>query len=157
MGERVRFTATIEPTENGAFVEVPPDAVAALGATGRTSVTGSIDGEPITSQVMPYTFEGLGRRVVLGVTRAQRAAIGKDVGDAVALELERDDRSRSANTAVPRELSDALAADAEARVAFERLAPSRRREHATFVAEAKRDETRRRRAGRVVQQLRGGA
>ncbi len=153
----VRFRAVIKPTDQGAYVDVPPEAVEALGARGRTSVTGSIDGHPVVGQVMPYTFEGEGRKVVLGVTKATRAAIGRAIGDEVGVELERDDRSRSANVTVPPELADALASDDEAAAAFDRLAPSHRREHAQFVAEAKREETRRRRAEQTVARLRGGS
>ena len=152
-----RFRAALKPTEQGAYVEVPADAVAVLGARGRTSVTGSIDGHPIVSQVMPYTFEGEGRKVVMAVTKAVRAAIGRTIGDEVEVELERDDRSRSADVAVPSELADALAADDEAAAAFDRLAPSHRREHAQSVAEAKREETRRRRAEQTVTRLRDGS
>jgi hypothetical protein len=152
-----RFRAVLKPTDQGAYVDIPAEAVAALGARGRTSVTGSIDGNPIIGQVMPYTFEGEGRKVVLGVTKATRAAIGRTIGDEVDVELERDDRSRSADVKVPPELADALASDDEAAAAFDRLAPSHRREHAQYVAEAKREETRRRRAEKTVARLRGGS
>ena len=151
----VRFRAVLRPTDEGAYVDIPADAVEALGARGRTSVTGSIDGHPIISQVMPYTFDGEGRKIVMGVTKAVRAAIGRQIGDEVDVELERDDRSRSADVTIPPELADALASDDEAAAAFDRLAPYHRREHAQYVAEAKREETRRRRAEQTVARLRG--
>ncbi len=59
------------------------------------------------------------------------------------------------DVAIPSELADALAASPDAKAAFERLPPSHRREHAEFVAQAKREETRRRRAGQTVERLRG--
>lgn len=152
---RVRFTAILRPVEGGTYVDIPSDAVEALGATGRTSVVGTIDGQPFTFQIMPYTFEGEGRKVVMGVTKAVRAAIGKDVGDAVTFELERDAEPRSANIEVPSELTFALDGDADARAAWERLAPSHRREYAMHVADAKRPETRVRRAAAAVERLRG--
>jgi hypothetical protein len=153
-----RFRAVIEPAgSGGSFVVVPPDAVAALRATGRTSIVGTVDGHPIVGQVMPYTVSGRGREIMLGMTKAIRAAIGKTIGDEVEVVVERDDRSRSANVALPPELESALAADASARQAFDRLAPSRRREHAQHVAEAKQEATRQRRAQRVVDELRDGA
>ena len=150
---RIRFSAVLQPTDQGSYVDIPPEAVTALRATGRTSVVGTIDGHEIVSQVMPYTFDGGGKRIVMGVTKAVRAAIGKGIGDAVDVELERDDRSRSANVTVPAELADALAADDAAAAAFDRLAPSHRREYADQVAEAKREETRRRRAAQTVERL----
>jgi Bacteriocin-protection, YdeI or OmpD-Associated/Domain of unknown function (DUF1905) len=150
-----RFRAVIRPTGGGgSYVAVPDDAREALGATGRTSITGTVDGFAIVGQVMPYTYPDVGKVVVLGLTKATRAAIGKDFGNEVEVELVRDDRSRSANVEVPSELKAALDADPAARAAFERLAPSQRRDHARHVAEAKGAETRERRARRVVEDLR---
>jgi bacteriocin resistance YdeI/OmpD-like protein/uncharacterized protein DUF1905 len=152
----VRFTAVLQPADVGTFVVIPPEVVTALRATGRTSVTGSIDGQPFANQVMPYTFEGVGRQVVMVVNKAVRTALGKNAGDTVEFVLSRDERSRSATVDIPTELAEALAADAELRSRFDGLAPSHRREHAEFVAEAKRPETRRRRAEQTVERLRRG-
>jgi hypothetical protein len=156
MSGSVRFTTKLVPAEVGTYVVIPPEAIAALGATGRTSVTGTIDGQPFSNQVMPYTFEGVGRQVVMVVNRNVRMSIGKDAGDTVEFSLARDDRSRSPDSPVPSELVDALDAAPDAKAAFERLAPSHRREHAEFVAAAKREETRRRRAAQTVERLQAG-
>jgi Bacteriocin-protection, YdeI or OmpD-Associated/Domain of unknown function (DUF1905) len=154
MGERIRFTTVIRPTEGGTYVDVPPEVAAALGANGRTSVVGTVDGQLFRNQMMPYTFEGEGRKVVMPLNRAVRTALGKVVGETVEFELERDERSRSADVPVPPELTEALATDDAARAAFDALAPSRRREHSDHVASAKTEETRRRRAARIVDVLR---
>jgi Bacteriocin-protection, YdeI or OmpD-Associated/Domain of unknown function (DUF1905) len=157
MTEPVRFTARLEPADVGTFVVVPPNVATALGATGRTSVTGTIDGQAFSNQVMPYTFEGVGRRVVMVVNKSVRTAIGKEAGESVELVLARDGRSRSANVAVPAELEEALRADPDAAAAFKALAPSHRREHSEYVADAKREETRRRRAAQTIERIRGKA
>ena len=128
--------------------------VEALRATGRTSVTGTIDGHEFRNQFMPYTFEGVGRQVVMAVNKATRRAIGKNAGDTVEFDLERDERSRSADVPIPPELAAALASDPAASAAFDALAPSRRREHADHVGAAKRAETRLRRAAEVMAALR---
>ena len=133
---------------------IPADVVEALRATGRTSVVGTIDGHPLRHQFMPYTFEGVGRQVVMAVNKATREAIGKAGGDTVDFDLERDERSRSADIEVPPELTEALTGDPAAKAAFDALAPSHRREHAEHVAAAKRAETRPRRAAKVVAGLR---
>ena len=151
----VRFTAVLRPIEGGTFVDIPPDVVEALKATGRTSVVGTIDGQPFKNQVMPYFFEGQGRKVLMVVNKATRTGLGKEAGDTVEFELERDERSRSADVTVPPELVEALDADPAAKAAFETLAPSRRREYAEFVAEAKRPDTRLRRAAQTAAELRG--
>ena len=151
----VRFRAVLRPIEGGTFVDIPAEAVEALKATGRTSVVGTIDGRPFKNQFMPYTFEGEGRKVVMAVSKATRTPLGKEAGDTVEFELERDERSRSADVVVPDELLEALAADPTAKAAFDALAPSHRREYAESVAEAKRPETRVRRAAQTVDRLRG--
>lgn len=151
-----RFRARIAAAgRGGSYVAVPDDARDALRAMGRTSITGTVDGFDITGQVMPYSFPGTGKQVILGLTKATRAAIGKEIGDEVEVALVRDDRSRSADIEIPGELQDALARDETAAAAFDGLAPSHRREHARHVAEAKRPETRMRRAAAVIDALRG--
>lgn len=152
---RIRFTAALRPIEGGTYVDIPPEAVEALRATGRTSVVGTIDGRPFKNQFMPYVFEDEGRKVVMVVNKATRTSLGKDAGDTVEFDLERDERSRSADVAIPTELAEALDTDAAAKAAFEALAPSHRREFAEFVAEAKRSDTRLRRAAQTVAELRG--
>jgi uncharacterized protein YdeI (YjbR/CyaY-like superfamily) len=57
---------------------------------------------------------------------------------------------------LPAELRQALAADPAGRAAYERLPPSHRREYARWVAEAKKELTRRRRAARALEMLRAG-
>jgi hypothetical protein len=150
-----RFTARLEPIESGTFVVIPAEVVEALKATGRTSVIGTIDGRPLRHQFMPYTFEGVGRQVVMAVNKATREAIGKNAGDTVECDLERDERSRSADVEIPTELAAALAANPAARAAFDALAPSHRREYAEHVAQAKRPETRERRVADTIDRLRG--
>ena len=149
-----RFTARLEPIESGTFVVIPTEVIEALRATGRTSVVGTIDGHQIRHQFMPYTFPGVGRQVVMAVNKATREVIGKEAGDTVEFDLERDERSRSVDVEIPAELAAALAGDPAAKAAFAALAPSHRRELAEHVAEAKRPETRERRAAQAIERLR---
>jgi len=58
---------------------------------------------------------------------------------------------------MPAELQAALDVDSAATAAYERLAPSHRREYAQHVAEARQPATRQRRAERVVDELLGRA
>ena len=81
-------------------------------------------------------------------------AAGMKKGDKVRVSLERDTEPRT--VAVPAELQAALAADPQARAALERLSYSHRREYAGWVAEAKKEETRARRAAKAMELLRAG-
>jgi hypothetical protein len=153
MSGTIRFSARLEPAELGTYVVIPPDVVAALQVSGRTSVTGTIDGRPFSNQFMPYMYEGIGRQVVMVVNKSVRMSLGKNAGDSVEFVLGRDARSRSASVPVPVELEQALRADPAARAAFDALAPSHRREHAEYVAGAKREQTRQRRAAQTIDRL----
>lgn len=62
---------------------------------------------------------------------------------------------REDTSLVPAELAEALKKDRRARLNFEKLAPSYRRQFIYWVAGAKRDETRRKRVAQVVKLLRG--
>ncbi|WP_166353687.1 YdeI/OmpD-associated family protein [Phytoactinopolyspora limicola] len=91
----------------------------------------------------------------IGLRKDQRVEFGVDVGDAVRIRIARDDEPRLVE--VPAELEAALAADPEAKSAFDALSYSHRKEYAGWVAEAKRQETRDDRAARTVQKLRASA
>lgn len=59
-------------------------------------------------------------------------------------------KSAAPSPEVPAELAEALEASPQAKALFERMPPSHRREHAAHVAEAKKPETRRRRAEAAI-------
>lgn len=155
MGQKVRFEVELQPEGSSAYAVVPDEIGQRLGVRGRTSVTGTLNGHPFRNQVMPYTFEGGEKRLLVPVNNAVRkAAGGLKPGDRVVFELERDDGSRSAVVELPDELAAAFASEPDLRAAWETLAPSHRREHAEFLAEAKRPETRARRVAQTLQRLR---
>jgi hypothetical protein len=93
----VRSTAALVlvPEGTGTFVFIPEEVVAAVGARGRTSVAGTIDGRAFKNQFMPYMFEEQRRRYAMAVNKAVRAEIGgKGPGDTVEFVLQRDARPR---------------------------------------------------------------
>jgi uncharacterized protein YdeI (YjbR/CyaY-like superfamily) len=90
----------------------------------------------------------MGGEFLVGLSRAVRQAAGVEAGNSVAVELELDATPREVE--VPPALAKALAAEPEARAAFDRLSYTRRKEHARSVAEAKREETRQRRVEKVL-------
>ncbi len=57
---------------------------------------------------------------------------------------------------VPPALADALAGDAQASAALERLAYTQRKEFARWIEEAKREDTRVRRVAKALEMLRAG-
>jgi hypothetical protein len=143
-----RFETVLEAEGSGVFFEVPLDVPATFGKA-RAPVRGTINGQPFRSTVAVY-----GGRSYLPVNRALREAAGVAAGDTVVIELEADDRPRTVDP--PADLAGALAADPEAKAAFDGLSFTHRREYAEWVAGAKREPTRRRRVEQAVQMLRDG-
>jgi hypothetical protein len=139
-----RFTATMEER----WIVVPVDAKALWGEA-RPPVAGTLNGHPFRGRLAVY-----GGETVLGFTKAFRAEAGVALGDVVEVELDRDEAPREVE--VPPELQAALAGDAEARAAFDKLSFTHRREYAQWVAEAKRAETRSRRAAQALEMLHAG-
>jgi hypothetical protein len=148
-GMSQRFTGRIEAGRGGgAFVVIPEEVLGALGGGSRFRVTGTLGGVSFESSTMSM---GSGR-VCLGVHKATRQAAGADIGDRVKVEIERDDRPREVS--VPDDLAAALARDASAQAAFDKLSFTHRREYVEWVNGAKREETRSRRIAQTLDRLR---
>ncbi|HEY6886471.1 MAG TPA: YdeI/OmpD-associated family protein [Solirubrobacter sp.] len=139
-----RFTAMLGERH----VVVPLDAKALWGEA-RPPVAGTVNGVPFRSRLMVY-----GGQTVLGLTNAFRAEAGIAQGDEVEVVIDRDDAPREVE--IPPALQAVLDGDAAARAAFDALSFTHRREYARWIAEAKREETRDRRAAKAIELLRGG-
>jgi hypothetical protein len=113
---------------------------------------------PVVATVEGYTWRTTVARMrgefLLGLSREVREGAGVEAGDTVDLELELDTKPREVD--VPEALATALAGDANARAAYEKLSYTHRKEYARWIAEAKRDETRERRIAKAIEQLRAG-
>ena len=143
------FDAVIEAGGGGgAFVLVPFDVKEAFGS-GRPKVCALIDGHEYRGSIAD-----MGQGHCLGIRKDVRAAIGKDVGDSVRIEVVLDTAPRVVE--VPDELGQALAGAPEARARYDALSYTHRKEYATWVAEAKKQETRDRRATKAVEMLMAG-
>jgi hypothetical protein len=143
------FKAEVRPSGRGGghLVEVPADVVAELGGSGRIPVTATFDGIPYRGSVVSMGGEGR----VLGVRKAILDEAGKGPGDVLLVVVRNDDEPRSVE--IPDELAEALKGNRAARAFFDSLTYSHRREYAGYVAEAKKAETRTRRAARTIDSL----
>ncbi|MFN8074788.1 MAG: YdeI/OmpD-associated family protein [Kineosporiaceae bacterium] len=144
----MRFRTTVElggKTATG--LPVPDDVVTGLGAGKRAPVVVTLEGYSYRS-----TLAGMGGRVMVPLAAEHREAAGVVAGQDVDVELVVDTAPRTVE--VPEDLGRALEEDAAsggaARVAFDALAPSHRKEFVRWITEAKKAETR---AGRVVTTL----
>ena len=146
----MEFEGVLEARElRGAAVPLPMDPVTEFGRA-RAPVTVSVNGNPPYRTTVAI-YGGVGW---IGVRKDQRAEYRVDVGDRIRLRVERDDQPRE--VVAPPELQRALDFDDKARAMYEGLSYTHRREYARWVAEAKRQDTRDRRAERAIEMLRVG-
>ena len=147
----MRFAATVVlggKTATG--IEVPAAVVEELGR-GKKRV-------PVTVTLGTYSYRStiapMSGSFFIPLAAEHREAAGLAAGDAVEVDLERDDAPRSVD--VPADLAAALAAEPVAREAFDALSYSNQLRHVLSVEGAKAEETRARRVAKVVAELGGG-
>jgi hypothetical protein len=136
MRRRAFDAEILEVRRGGAWVEIPFDVKEAFGS-GRPKVKAIIDGH-----VYRGSLASMDGRHVLGLRKDVRAAIGKGVGDRVHVTVEPDTEPR-----------ESLGASPEAGALFDAMSYTHRKEYARWVGEAKKEETRDRRAGEAVEML----
>jgi hypothetical protein len=146
-----RFRAELRSAgdSGGAGFDVPRDVAAALSDAKRPPVTVTINGHEFRTRLAVY-----GGQPMVGVSKANRAAAGVDVGDAFDVAIALDTAPREIE--VPPDLADALAGEPALAETFAGLAFSHRREYVQWITEAKRPETRARRVAGTLDGLRGG-
>ena len=96
----------------------------------------------------------MGGEFVVGLNREVRHDAGVEAGQQVDVVLELDLAPRTVE--VPDALAAALATDPRAKAAFERMSFTHRKEYARWIAEAKREETTRRRVEQALEMIKAG-
>lgn len=137
------------PYSSWTFVVIPPELATRWGS-GHKAVRGTIAGQPFRGTASKG--EGVLRVPVPGDLREKA---GVRCGETVEVVLELDPDPGS--VALPDELQAVLSADRELVSLFDELPPAHRRAWAAYVSEAKRPETRARRAGRASDGIRARA
>jgi hypothetical protein len=146
----ITLTAELEPRGPAAAFVLDEEQVAIVGeGAKRFPARATINGATLRTTVTKMHGEYL-----FGLSRAARERARIEAGDTVTFTLELDADPRTVD--VPEALTSALAADSEARAAFDALAHTHRKEFARWVADAKRDETRARRVSRTLEMLHDG-
>ncbi len=131
-------------------VLIPFDAAKAFGRRGRIPVIGTINGHSFQSSLTP---EGEGRHYLM-VNKGMRTAARATAGDTVHLVLALDTAERTVT--VPGELQTALESSREASAKFAGLSYSCRKEYATWIEGARKQETRDSRARKAISLLLDG-
>ena len=143
------FDATIvEAKGGGAYVEVPPDVLSALGGKGRIPVRATFDGLDYRGSVVT-----MGGVRCIGVLKEIRTRLGKGPGESIAVTLTADTEERTVEVAA--DLRSALD-EARASTPFAALSYSHQREYVEWIEEAKRPATRERRIAQTVTRVTAG-
>jgi hypothetical protein len=146
----MRFRATLQSNGKTATgIRVPPEVVAALGTSRKPAVRVTIAGHTYRSTIA--TRSGV---FLLGVSAENRQAAGVAAGDELDVDLELDTEPRE--VAVPPDLAEALASDAQARRFFDSLTHSQQQWYVLPIEQAKAAETRERRVAKAIAMLREG-
>jgi hypothetical protein len=145
----VTCTVTLTGEKGEYYFIVPVDFQAVFGRH-RPPVRVTIRGH--TFRTTPARY---GSKYFIVVNRANRAAMGGlDHGDRVRMTIALDTEPRIVEP--PAELAESLAGSAEARAIYDTLSFSHQKAYADWVADAKRPETRVRRAAESVKRLLAG-
>lgn len=144
----VTFTTTLFQAEgkNATGIEVPAEAIAALGSQKRPRLKVTLNDFTYTTTVGVY-----GTSFLIPVSAERREAAGLTAGDSVKVTLELDTEPQTLE--IPEDLSAALAAKEGAQAAFDTTAFSKRKEFVRQVNEAKAAETRAKRIAKIVEGL----
>ncbi|HSK37825.1 MAG TPA: YdeI/OmpD-associated family protein, partial [Actinomycetota bacterium] len=146
----MRFRTTIRQTgKNTTGIQVPDDAVAALGSGRRPAVTVTVNGYSYRS-----TVASMGGVSMVSLSAEHRARAGVAGGDEVEVVLALDTAPREVT--VPDDLAAALNAEPAARATFDGLSYSNKTWHVLQVTGARTGETRQRRIAKSVETLRQG-
>jgi hypothetical protein len=129
-------------------VELPFDVKGAFGSA-RPKVKVTVNGVALRTTVSVY-----GGRSYVGFRKEIQDAARIRIGDRIHVRVEPDTEPRAVE--IPEELATALGRDPAAKHAFDALSFTNRKEYASWVADAKRPETRRLRLAKTISMLRDG-
>ena len=146
-----RFTAELRRLAMNYCVDVPADVSRELAGSPPeryVRVEGLASGRPFRTRLTPRG----GGAFRLFLSGAVRAAAGVSAGDVVEVEIRRCEAPGEPE--LPADLARALAALPGGREGFARLTRAQREGMIAFIERARREETRARYVGRVVEEVR---
>jgi len=140
-------TRILQTGKNTTGIQVPDEIIEKLGSGKQPLVRMTIQNHTYRSAVAV-----MGGKFMVGVSAENRKAADVQGGEEVDITIELDLEPRTVE--IPDDLLKALS-DAGALEAFQRSAPSMRKEYVRQVTEAKAQETRQRRITKIVEKLNG--
>src|SRR5690606_30908088 len=126
---------------------IPFDVKRVYGTKGHVKVKAQFDGYPYRGIIANM---GTGGHILIA-RKDIRQAIQKKAGDVVSVEIRQDTDDRIVD--VPEALDSVLQRHPEAKRFYETLSYTNRKEYASWIRDAKKDETREKRLKAVVEKL----
>jgi len=144
------FAATLKRPDGvgtWTYLDIPVYVSASFGVKGQVKVKGMVNGQPFRSSALPH---GDGTHYLV-VGKSIRDAAGVAQGDRVQVTLELDLEDREVG--IPGDLGQALAANLEAKLAFDALSYSHKKQYIDWIESAKREITRQGRITKAIEML----
>ena len=143
-----KFEAIIQkhPDKDATFIEIPFDVEKEFGAK-RVKVKANFDGIKYRGSIVKMGSPCY----MLGMTKDIRRQIGKDAGDSVFVEVEKDEEVRVVE--LPDDLKNALDKNDFAMKFYETLSYSAKRKYFQWITGAKKSETREKRIIEAILKL----
>src|SRR2546425_7598297 len=148
--DRYKFEARLERPQGvgtWTYLALPLDQEKFLSTSSRVPVKGTIDGVRFRTSLLP---SGAGGHFMV-VKKEIRDMVGKSAGVRVKVSMERDTAPRE--VIIPEVVVRALRGNKDANARFNSLSYSHRKAYIEWVEGAKRDQTREKRAEKMVRML----
>ena len=143
----MKFRARVlQARKTATGIEVPAEAVEALGAGKRPKVAVTINGFTYRSSIAV-----MGGKYLVGISADVRAQTGIVAGDEIEVQIELDTAPRVVS--VPDDLRAAFDRHPRAKRAFESLSYSRQQRYTLPIEKAKTDDTRERNVHKAIREL----
>ncbi len=132
--------------KDATFIEIPFDVEKEFGAR-RVKVKTKFDGIDYRGSIVNMGQDCF----IIGITKAVRKQIGKDVGDTVFIELEKDEEIREVE--IPEDFKSELDKNKEALNFYNSLSYSAKRKYYQWITGAKKETTRQKRITESISKL----
>jgi hypothetical protein len=143
----MKVKQTLKPQGPATAIVLTDAQVEELGGGKRAAVTVTIG-----KRTARLRLATMGGKNLIGISKANREALGVEIGDTVEAVIQIDGAARTVD--VPDDAARALA-KAKLRKAFDALSYTHRKEHVHAILDAKKPETRKKRIAAMLDALRG--
>ncbi|AZB36408.1 YdeI/OmpD-associated family protein [Chryseobacterium bernardetii] len=149
----ILFTATIKQNGemNAAFVEFPFSTEELFNKKGLVKIKATFDGKVEYRGSLAKMKSGCH---ILGLTQDIRKQLGKTFGDEVSVSLIEDKEERIVEVAD--DISLVFNKNPDAKILFDKMSYTHKKEYIRWIEDAKKPETRENRKAKMIQMILGG-